>query len=94
MFKHSKYTNWYYAIINRAQSQQRSKQDDVRYDLHHIIPRSLNGNNDFENVVLLTLREHSMFGTSMYKLWIEKYGVEEAERRKELCCKKRSASLR
>jgi len=53
----NKYKKIYFKIINKALSETRSKQD-FYYEKHHIIPKSLNGTNDVENLVLLTAREH------------------------------------
>lgn len=54
MFKHNKYSNWYNTIIESAKSRELSKP----YDRHHIIPKSLGGSNDPNNIVRLTPREH------------------------------------
>jgi NUMOD3 motif len=53
----------YNNIINNAKSQNRirfKKKDPkyVYYESHHIISKCLGGNNDKENLVLLTAREH------------------------------------
>lgn len=57
MFSESKYTNWYFSIIDKAKSQKRSKKDGVYYEKHHIIPKSLGGPNQ-GNLVRLTAKEH------------------------------------
>jgi hypothetical protein len=54
----SKYERWYYNIIKNAKCQIRFRGDGCYYESHHIIPRSLGGNNTKENLVLLTGREH------------------------------------
>jgi len=36
----------------------RTKRNDVSYEAHHIIPKSLGGTNTKENIALLTYREH------------------------------------
>lgn len=41
-----------------ATQQHRIKKDDNYYESHHIIPKSLGGNNLSENIVLLTPKEH------------------------------------
>jgi hypothetical protein len=57
MFLKNKYEKWYFSIIEKARQDQRDKK--VRYfEAHHVIPRSLGGNNKRENIVLLTAREH------------------------------------
>lgn len=56
MYLQNKYTRWYYNIIQRAQL--RSLSADVYVERHHIIPRSLGGSNDPNNLVYLTAKEH------------------------------------
>jgi len=63
MFADNKYTRFYYQIINVALKEHRIKLSKsninyIYYESHHIIPKSLNGNNKKENLVLLTPREH------------------------------------
>jgi hypothetical protein len=48
----------YEKIINYAKSENRSREDNVYYEYHHIIPKCLNGKDEFDNKVLLTAREH------------------------------------
>jgi hypothetical protein len=55
-FLDSKYTNWYNSIINRAKN--RVLPDGCYTESHHIIPKSLGGNNRKDNIVKLTAREH------------------------------------
>lgn len=54
MFKENKYSRCYYNIINRA----KSRVLEGYAETHHILPRSLGGTNDSENLVRLTAREH------------------------------------
>jgi hypothetical protein len=50
----TKYSKWYFNIINK-----RKQTPFVGYgENHHIIPRSLGGMNESENIVRLTAREH------------------------------------
>jgi hypothetical protein len=56
MYLQNKYTKCYYSIINRAKSRDLSK--EVYTENHHIIPRSLGGSNESNNLVKLTAREH------------------------------------
>lgn len=53
-FKKNKYSVWYYSIINNAKLLERSGY----IEKHHIIPKSIGGNNKKENIVKLTAREH------------------------------------
>jgi hypothetical protein len=54
VYLQNKYTRWYYNIIDRA----RSRQTHGYTERHHIIPRSLGGDNTKNNLVELTAREH------------------------------------
>jgi len=54
MFNKSKYTKWYYNIVEAA----KHRNVDGYVERHHIIPRSLGGSNDADNLVALTAREH------------------------------------
>ena len=51
------YERIYYAIIEKAKSEKRSKKT-AYYESHHIVPASFGGSNRVENKVLLTPREH------------------------------------
>jgi len=54
MFKENKYSRIYYNIVERAKSRSISGYTES----HHILPKSLGGNNSPENLVDLTAREH------------------------------------
>ena len=54
MFIQNKYNNWYHQIIQRASN----RFLEGYAEKHHIIPRSLGGSDDIENLVILTAREH------------------------------------
>jgi hypothetical protein len=56
MFEHNKYHKKYFQIINRAQH--RILDPNTKYETHHIVPRSLGGNDSSDNLVKLTLKEH------------------------------------
>ena len=56
MFTNNKYSKIYFNIIQRAQS--RVLLEEIYYEKHHIIPKSLGGSNDISNIVTLTAREH------------------------------------
>jgi len=56
MFNKSKYSTWYYRIVENAKN--RICISDQYYEKHHIIPKCLGGSNDKENLVHLTAREH------------------------------------
>jgi len=54
MFLVNKYTKYYYDIINHA----KNRIIDGYKEEHHIIPKSLGGNNAVDNLVFLTAKEH------------------------------------
>ena len=56
IFIQNKYTRIYYSIISNAQT--RSLNKNIYTEKHHIIPKSLGGNDSKENLVILTAREH------------------------------------
>ena len=54
MYLQNKYSNWYFNIIKQARTRLLSGYAEK----HHIIPKSLGGNNTKDNLVALTAREH------------------------------------
>lgn len=56
MFLTNKYTKWYNLIIKNAVT--RILDTNTYCERHHIIPKSIGGNNDKTNLVKLTAREH------------------------------------
>ena len=56
MFLDNKYTKWYYNIIETANT--RANENLGYIERHHIMPKSLGGSTDKDNLVKLTGREH------------------------------------
>ena len=56
MFIKNKYSKWYFSIVHRAMSRDSNGLGYI--EKHHIIPKSLGGNNDAANLVCLTAKEH------------------------------------
>lgn len=56
MFLQNKYTKLYYKIINNACGAVKESNDGKQ--VHHIIPRSLGGTDDSDNLVVLTYKQH------------------------------------
>ena len=56
LFTANKYTRWYYDIVDRAKT--RVLDADTYIETHHIIPRSLGGDNNKSNLAILAGREH------------------------------------
>jgi hypothetical protein len=63
-FIESKYTRWYYIIVESAKKQLFTEQTEE----HHIIPSSLGGSSDPENLVRLTLRQHMICHVLLTKM--------------------------
>lgn len=66
----SKYQTWYDQLMERA----RMRDLDCYYETHHIIPRSLGGGDEFENLVDLTYREHFLAHWLLTKIYNDGYG--------------------
>lgn len=67
------YTKLYDNLINTAIRDNRVKSDTDYYELHHIIPRCLNGSDLNENLVLLTAREHFLAHWMLTKIYKNDY---------------------
>lgn len=56
--KETKYHRWYNNIIKTAKLENRVKSKNQYFESHHIIPSSMGGSNDKDNLILLTAKEH------------------------------------
>jgi hypothetical protein len=66
MFNTTKYTKYYYNIVNAAKS--RVLLSEIKKERHHIIPKSIGGTNEDSNLVYLTLREHILCHRLLVKM--------------------------
>jgi len=57
LFLNNKYTKWYFNIIETAKQEKRTK-GKIYYEKHHIVPKSLGGQLEKNNEILLTAKEH------------------------------------
>lgn len=73
----SKYTIIYYGIIDNAIFKQRSRDDGGIYEEHHIIPKSIGGTNEPENLVFLTPKEHYICHRLLPKMVKSKFHYEK-----------------
>ena len=72
----------YYKIIEKAKKETENGNRHVGYyEKHHILPKSLGGTNDKENLVKLTAREHFI----CHWLLVKMYNKGSIERNKMLC---------
>lgn len=60
------YQKHYDLLMSTRKAMNRVKNKQTHYDKHHIIPKSLGGDNSKENLVLLTPREHFL---AHFLLW-------------------------
>lgn len=60
----NKYTKWYTQITERGQKTKRPG-----YERHHILPRSLGGTDDKENITFITAREHFVCHWLLIKIY-------------------------
>lgn len=68
MYLTNKYTNTYYNIINRS----KTRILNGYIEKHHIIPKSLGGSNNTENIAKLTAREHYLCHYLLTKMTVGK----------------------
>lgn len=61
------YLKIYQLIIHNAKTESRYKTINY-YERHHIVPRSLGGSDDEDNLVLLTAREHFLCHWLLYRM--------------------------
>jgi len=55
----NKYLTWYNELVKKAKDRNLTKETSECYvEIHHVVPRSLGGSNDKENLVVLTAKEH------------------------------------
>lgn len=75
LFNNSKYAKWYFNIIKTALTKPRKKARNViseYFEKHHIIPKSIGGDNNNSNLVLLTAKEHFICHLLLTKMCIDK----------------------
>jgi len=70
MYTQNKYYLTYFKIINRSRN--RLLPDSVKTEVHHILPRSLGGTDDPENLATLTLKEHWVCHRLLVKFIVDK----------------------
>ncbi|MDR2873954.1 MAG: HNH endonuclease [Methanobrevibacter sp.] len=63
------YEKNYYDYIEYVKTLDRKKGEGIYYESHHIIPKSMGGDNSKDNLVLLTAREHYLAHYLLYKIY-------------------------
>lgn len=69
MFTTNKYYYTYFKIINRAKT--RALPNNTKTEIHHILPRSLGGSDNEDNLAKLTLKEHWVCHRLLVKFLID-----------------------
>jgi hypothetical protein len=64
------YSKNYYNYIAYVKTLNRSRADNVYYEEHHIIPKSVGGEDNPDNLVLLTAREHFLAHYLLTKIYL------------------------
>ena len=67
----NKYKKWYFDIIDCAKL--RKCDPLLTYEYHHIIPKSISGDNAHDNMVYLTLKEHFICHKLLIRIYQGKY---------------------
>lgn len=62
----------YNEYIDYVKTLNREREGETLYEFHHIIPKSLGGGDDKENLVLLTYREHYLAHYLLWKIYNNK----------------------
>ena len=68
------YKKHYEALCYGRQSICRTKTGDTYYELHHIVPRSLGGQDTEDNLVMLTAREHYIAHLLLFNIYKQEGG--------------------
>jgi hypothetical protein len=68
------YTKHYEALCYGRQLIPRTKTSTDYYELHHIVPKSLGGQDTKDNLVMLTAREHYIAHLLLYNIYKQKGG--------------------
>lgn len=55
---HNRYHTIYFNLIHQVRQEGRSRKNGTYYEKHHIIPKSMGGTDDPNNLVFLTAKEH------------------------------------
>ena len=74
------YQKHYIKLIERSKNSNRKKLkrnsvNFIYYERHHIIPRCMNGNDDLNNIVLLTPEEHYLCHLLLIKIYPSNYSL-------------------
>ena len=78
IYLQNKYTKWYYNIINNAQT--RTLSENIYTEKHHIIPKSISGDNTKTNIVILTAKEHFICHLLLTKMTIHKKYIHKMQK--------------
>ncbi len=70
LFLENKYSKWYFSIIENARARHL---DNVYVEKHHIIPKSMGGDNFTENLVNLTAKEHFICHLLLVKMVFDEH---------------------
>jgi len=69
------YLKIYVNIINKAKFENRKSGCKIYYENHHILPKCMGGNDEKENLVLLTAKEHFICHKLLVEIYPNKKGL-------------------
>lgn len=72
------YKYHYDKLIETRKDLSRFKGEGVYYERHHIVPRSMGGSDDPDNLILLTGREHYIAHLLLWKIYPESFAMQNA----------------
>ena len=70
------YLDCYNSLVNKCVLENRSKNNGIYYELHHIVPKCLGGNNDDSNLVLFSGREHFLAHWLLAKIYPLNFSIQ------------------
>jgi hypothetical protein len=85
MYLQNKYSKYYFNIVSNAKS--RTLSPETYIERHHIIPKSLGGNNSKDNLVSLTAREHFVCHLLLPKMTTGQAQIKMFHAAWRMCCK-------
>lgn len=62
------YASHYLKLITNALNRNPSDYPEQKFERHHIVPRSLSGPDNEDNIVLLTIKEHRLAHLLLFKI--------------------------
>lgn len=72
------YLNIYNSLIGKIKSENRGQDIEKFFEVHHIIPKCMDGSDDMENLIKLTYREHFIAHRLLAKIYPTNHKIQYA----------------